>query len=178
MIWELATRKQGSANIAFQLFWILTPFTLLSFTASALSVPKFNLVVDIVCRQQVSLQQSLSVEGGSCEYKQGAVQAQVSRLLTFDFVISGLLGIIIAPRLGAMSDQYGRVYFLMLATIGQTFDQCWAIFVATHPRLHYNYLLLGTVVDGLCGGFAILHSMSHAYVSDCRPPNNVRESFR
>ncbi|KAF1956573.1 MFS general substrate transporter [Byssothecium circinans] len=159
------------------LFWILTPFTLLSFTASALAVPKFNLVLDIICRQQVSLQHGFSAEGGNCEYKQGAVQSQVSRLLTLDFVISGLLGIIIAPRLGALSDQYGRVYFLMLAAIGQTFDQCWAIFVATHSGIHYSYLLLGTVVDGLCGGFAILHSTTHAYVSDCRPPNKIRESF-
>jgi MFS family permease len=86
-------------------------------------------------------------------------------------LISGILSAIIAPKLGAMSDRYGRTKMMMITNAGALSGEVITIFAATFPETFPVYwILLGFFFDGICGSFIASMAISHSYATDCTPP--------
>jgi len=59
-----------------------------------------------------------------------------------------------APKLGALSDRYGRINFLIVTSMGAFLAEIITILAASYPDvIHYNWFLAGAVFDGICGSF-------------------------
>lgn len=87
-------------------------------------------------------------------------------------VIVGLLSAYTAPKLGSLSDRYGRKYMMAICSAGGVLGEIIIILAAKFPEvIHYKWLILGSVVDGLSGSFTAGSVLSHSYTSDCTPPS-------
>lgn len=61
---------------------------------------------------------------------------------------------------------------MVICSAGGVGGEIIIILAARYPDvIHYNWLLLGAVVDGLAGSFTAGSVMSHSYTSDCTPPS-------
>lgn len=93
-------------------------------------------------------------------------------------LISGILSAIIAPKLGALSDRYGRKKILLITTSAMLVAEVITIFVANFPETFpVNIILLGYVFDGLGGSFIAAMALSHSYATDCTPPQKRNVVF-
>lgn len=87
-------------------------------------------------------------------------------------LIVGITSAITAPRLGQLSDRYGRTKFLALASCGGCIAELIMIFCAKFPgTMHYNWLIVASFFDGLTGSFTTGNILSYSYTSDCTPPS-------
>ena len=87
-------------------------------------------------------------------------------------VLSGLLSSLTAPKLGSLSDRYGRKHMMVFCSIGGILSEIITILAAKYPEtVPYQILLLGAFFDGLTGSFTAGSVLSHAYTSDCTPPS-------
>jgi predicted MFS family arabinose efflux permease len=76
-----------------------------------------------------------------------------------------------APKLGSISDRHGRIRILAMASMGTLCGEVITILAAKYPdTVKYQWLLLGAVLDGLCGSFTTGMAITHAYAADCTPP--------
>ena len=106
------------------------------------------------------------------------VQAQVTKFLLYGSLISGILSAIVSPKLGALSDQYGRLRVLCFGTLGILLQEVVIICVATWPNeISVNWVLLGFMFDGLGGTFIAAMAISYAYASDCTSPQRRNVVF-
>lgn len=77
-----------------------------------------------------------------------------------------------APKIGSLSDRYGRTRLLAIASAGGILFELVTIVTARFPDVfHYRWLILGSVFDGLAGSFTAGSVLSHSYTSDCTPPS-------
>ena len=99
------------------------------------------------------------------------VQALVARFQLYSSLLSGIFSALVAPYLGALSDRVGRKKVIAFSTLGAFTEGLLYIAVGTHPRtISIYWLLLGFLLDGLCGSFTAFMSVSLAYASDATPP--------
>ncbi|KAF8586548.1 MFS general substrate transporter [Ramaria rubella] len=101
------------------------------------------------------------------------VQAAVAKLVTFMAVSMGILSCLTTGWWGQLSDRYGRIPILRLATFGLLISDINFIVVSLWAdRLPggYRLLLVGPAIDGLFGGMSTLMACIYAYVSDSTPP--------
>lgn len=100
------------------------------------------------------------------------VQANVA---TFTLVLNVMVGILSAfsvPKIGALSDRYGRKKMLALASAGGVVGELVTICAARFPDVfHYRWLIMGAFFEGLAGSFTAGSVLSHSYTSDCTPPS-------
>lgn len=96
-------------------------------------------------------------------------------MATFTLIISvltGILSAISAPKIGALSDRYGRTRLLTIASCGGVLNEVTTIFAAKYPNVvDYRWLLLGSFFDGVAGSFTAGGILSTSYASDCTPPS-------
>lgn len=86
-------------------------------------------------------------------------------------IIGGALSAVMAPKLGALSDRYGRKKLICVTSFGMFLTEIITILAAKYPdTVHYKWLLAGAVFDGLCGSFTAGMAVTHAYAADCTPP--------
>ena len=85
-------------------------------------------------------------------------------------LIAGLLSAFVSPRLGALSDRYGRTLTIAITSIGSLAGDIAIILAATRPDVvSVNWILVGFALDGLCGSFTTAMALVHAYATDCVP---------
>jgi MFS family permease len=100
------------------------------------------------------------------------VQKSVAKFTLVMNLIIGLLSAVIAPKLGHMSDRYGRKRWMGLASAGGIVAEVITILAAKYPEtIDYRWILLGAVCDGLTGSFTAGSLLSQSYASDCSPPS-------
>lgn len=100
------------------------------------------------------------------------VQRDVATFMLVLSVVVGVLSSITVPRIGSLSDRYGRKKLLALTSAGGVLGELVTIFTANFPDvIHYNWLILGVVFDGLAGSFTAGSVLSNSYTSDCTPPS-------
>jgi MFS family permease len=148
----------------------------------AVLVPKLNLILALICRQYIadkSLQSSTFTalpivfgdENPQCQIPE--VQALVSRFTLYGNLITGILSAVVSPRLGSLSDRYGRKRIIAASTLGTLASEVITIITATWPDLiSVNWLLLGFFFDGIFGSFTAVFAITHSYATDCSTPAN------
>jgi len=111
----------------------------------------------------------LGEENDQC--RDARVQALVARFQIYSALLSGVFSAVMSPYLGALSDRIGRKKIIVFSTLGMFMEAIIYIVVGTHPQaISVYWLLLGFLLDGLCGSFTSAMGISLAYASDCTPP--------
>ena len=111
-----------------------------------------------------------------CEIKE--VQVLVSKFILYGNLVAGILSAFTSPKLGALSDRYGRSRLIACTTIGMLMNETITIIVATRPDMFsVGWLILGFALDGLCGSFIAAMAITNAYASDCTEPSKRAVTF-
>ncbi|TVY30343.1 putative membrane protein [Lachnellula hyalina] len=167
--------------------WLIIPFFLFALAVGGILVPKLNLIKSLVCREyfieQSALQPSLIFgpiilgdDNPQCEIP--AVQKLVTRFTLYMTILTGGLSAIVAPKLGAFSDRYGRTRVLVITSLGGFLAEIITILAATYPdSIPYQWMLAGSIFDGICGSFTAGMALTHAYAADCTPPPKRNVTF-
>jgi MFS family permease len=170
-----------------QVYWLLGPFVLAAVAFGGIIVPKVNLILSLICREYFADRQladpdfaflpiDFNEDNPQCRIPE--VQARVSMFTLYGGLISGILSAIIAPKLGALSDRYGRKKILLITTSGVLLSEIITIFAANFPETFpVNVILVGYVFDGLSGSFIAAMALSHSYATDCTPPQKRNVVF-
>ena len=106
------------------------------------------------------------------------VQAIVTKFTLVITIIIGTLSAVMSPKIGALSDRYGRIKLLVIASAGGFITEVITVLAYKYPEtIHYKWLLAGAVFEGLCGSFTAGFAVTHAYASDCTAPPKRSVAF-
>ncbi|RDW63340.1 hypothetical protein BP6252_10885 [Coleophoma cylindrospora] len=98
------------------------------------------------------------------------VETATAILSLWGNLITGVLGAIMIPVWGRLSDRYGRVKALAAASTMTLVSQVIDILIAVLPDVfHINWIYLGFLFEGLSGTFILIMALGSAYAGDCTP---------
>ena len=150
-------------------------------------VPRVDLIISLVCEEyfsEMSLRDPsfammpviLGEDNPQCRIPE--VQALVSKFTLYCNLAAGILSAIVSPKMGVLSDRYGRKWMLVITVLGTLLCEAVIVMVATCPdTFSVNWILLGYTFDGLGGSFIAAIALSLAYASDCTPPDKRNVAF-
>lgn len=150
-------------------------------------MPKLNLILHLICRDYFSglasndpqfthLPAIFGDNDAQCRIPE--VQSLVMRFNLYYNLVSGLLSAVMSPRLGDLSDRYGRKPLMALSTLGVLVGEVFTIIVAARPETaSVKLLLVGAFLDGLCGSFTTGIALVHSYAADSTPPERRNVVF-
>lgn len=169
------------------IFWILGPFLLMALAFGGVIAPKTNLILELVCREYIAEMRTgvpgftmvpVDFGGDNDQCRIPEVQARVSIFNLWGSIIAGVLCAITAPKLGALSDRYGRRPILMLTSFGTILGEIITIIAATYPETFpVDLLLISYAFDGLTGSFIVAMAMANSYATDSTPANLRNVAF-
>ena len=91
--------------------------------------------------------------------------------MLYAHLISGTLCAITSPRLGALSDRYGRRLILAVTALGMLFGDVVTIAAASYPdKISVYWVLVEFALGGLAGSFIATMAVIQSYAADCTPP--------
>jgi MFS family permease len=138
-------------------------------------------IVDLVCRHYVADQTLIDpafiftpvvLGGDNPQCNIPAVQRDVATFTLVVNVLVGVLSALTAPKIGNLSDRYGRTRLITIASCGGILNEIITIFAAKYPdTIDYHWLLLGSFFDGLTGSFTAGSILGSSYAADCTPPS-------
>ncbi|KYK59450.1 Major facilitator superfamily domain, general substrate transporter [Drechmeria coniospora] len=162
-------------------FWLLGPFAIFTLAFGGVIVPKLNLILDLVCRHYFADETFLDPgrpiilgsDNPQCRIPE--VQKHAATFILVMNLVTGGLSAIVAPKLGHLSDRFGRTRLLALASCGGLLAELVTILAAKFPHtVSYRWLILGAAFDGMTGSFTAGSILCASYVSDCSPPSSKR----
>ncbi|EFR04352.1 hypothetical protein MGYG_07360 [Nannizzia gypsea CBS 118893] len=168
-------------------FWLLPPLLPFTLAFGGVAVPKINLLLTLICREYFSDRAEkditftyapviFGVENPQCRIPE--VHALVSRFQLVMNLIAGILSAVVSPKLGELSDGYGRTKIIGLCTLGTCLGEVITALVATFPdTLPVNLFLLGAFFDGMFGSITAAVALTQSYAADCTPANKRNVSF-
>ncbi|KAJ8111227.1 hypothetical protein OPT61_g6132 [Boeremia exigua] len=166
------------------IYWLLPPFLLFTIAFGGVVVPKINLITDLVCEEYYSSLEgsgdpiSGPMDPGTDRCQKDAVSSRSSLFLLYGSLCSGILAAVTSPKLGALSDRFGRKTFMLVNTSGALFGEILTILAAKFPEtVHVNWLLVGYALEGLSGSFIVGMALAHSYASDCVAPQERNVAF-
>ncbi|PBP28523.1 putative tetracycline-efflux transporter [Diplocarpon rosae] len=169
------------------MYWLLPPFFFYALAAGGILVPKLNMILSLVCREYFIEKSSatphhtftpvlLGSDNPQCRIPE--VQALATKFTLYMTIIAGTLSAVMSPKLGALSDRYGRLNFLTITSLGAFIGEIITILAGRYPEtFSYQWILVGSVFDGLCGSFTAGMALTHAYAADCTPPPKRAVAF-
>ncbi|KAG5926309.1 hypothetical protein E4U42_003428 [Claviceps africana] len=162
-------------------FWLLVPYSLFTLAFGSIIVPKLNLILDLVCQKYFADQALLHPDQSFAPVVFGTdnpqcrnpeVQKHVATFMLVMNLCTGLLSAFAAPKLGHLSDRFGRRRLLALASCGGLLGEVVTILAARFPQtVDYRWLILGALFDGVTGSFTAGNILTQSYTSDCTPPS-------
>ncbi|KAL1956787.1 hypothetical protein VTO42DRAFT_6841 [Malbranchea cinnamomea] len=169
------------------IFWILPPLLPFTIAFGGVAVPKINLILTLLCRNYLADKAAkdptftyLPVVFGETnpQCRIPEVQALVSRFQLILNLIAGTLSAMASPKLGSLSDGYGRVKIIALSTFGTLLGEILTAIVAARPdTFHINLLFLGAALDGLFGSVTTTLALTQSYAADCTPHERRNVAF-
>lgn len=169
------------------MFWLLPPFFLFTLAFGGTIVPRINLILSLMCEKYFTerslhdpsfhmMPVILGHDNPQCRIPE--VQSLVSKFTLYCNLIAGLLAAIVSPKMGELSDRYGRKLIMSVTVLGVILCETVIIVVATYPdTFSVNWILLGYAFDGLGGTFIAAMALSYAYASDCTVPDKRNVVF-
>ncbi|KAI1734256.1 MFS general substrate transporter [Xylaria scruposa] len=159
-------------------YWLVGPYLIFTLAFGGLIVPKIELIVTLVCRHYFAEQQTLdsgsviAIGGSNPQCNSAPVQKDVAAFTLVLSALAGGLSAFTAPKLGSLSDRYGRRRLLVVASCGGIVNEIITIITAKYPDVvDYRFLILGNFFDGISGSFTAVSVLGNSYVSDCTPPS-------
>ncbi|TGJ85071.1 hypothetical protein E0Z10_g3713 [Xylaria hypoxylon] len=162
-------------------YWLIGPYFLFTLAFGGLLVPKIELIVTLVCRHYFAEQQILdpgntvlpvTIGGSNPQCNSAPVHKNVAAFTLVLSALAGGLSAFTAPKLGSLSDRYGRTRLLVIASCGGIVNETITILAAKYPDVvDYRFLILGSFFDGITGSFTAVSVLGNSYVSDCTPPS-------
>lgn len=138
-------------------------------------------ILDLVCKQYFADRQTqnpdlvfnpvlLGADNPQCKIP--GVQRNVATFMLVMNFVTGILSAIVAPKIGHLSDRYGRTRLMAVASVGGVCAEIVTILAAQFPDVvNYRWLVLGSIFDGMTGSFTAGNIMCQSYTSDCTPPS-------
>jgi len=182
---------QGSEGLPWykkpSILWLLPAFFPFCLAFGGLIVPKTYLVLDLICQDYLSdravqdptfkfMPVIFGSENPQC--RDPHVQSLVAKFQLYQSLLSGVFSAVVSPYLGALSDRVGRKKVIAFCTVGIFCMEIITIIVGTHPgEISVYWILLGNLLDGLCGSFTTSMALSFAYAADCTPPERRNVAF-
>ncbi|KAK8231762.1 tetracycline-efflux transporter-like protein [Phyllosticta capitalensis] len=161
------------------IYWMLPMFFIVALANAGIIVPKMNLIISLICRRYFADESisnpilanlPLDVGTGNPECHSAEVSAQVAQFTLYGNLISGILCAITSPKLGALSDRYGRLRIIVITSTGMLIGDAIILCAANFPdRFPVNWILVAYAVEGLCGSFIAAMAIAHSYATDCIP---------
>ncbi|KAI0514861.1 MFS general substrate transporter [Xylaria bambusicola] len=162
-------------------YWLIGPYFLYTLAFGGVIVPKIELIVTLVCRHYFAEQQVLDpdqtflpviIGGNNLQCNSAPVQKNVAAFTLVLSALAGGLSAFTAPKLGSLSDRFGRKRLLVIASFGGIVNETITILAAKYPDvIDYRFLILGSFFDGITGSFTAVSVLGSSYVSDCTPPS-------
>lgn len=152
------------------------PFAFSALAFGGVIVPKVNLVLNLICHNYLKHQSlvdpdyifSLDTVDDRCRIPE--VQSRVSVFKLAMSAISGSLAAVVAPKLGELSDRYGRTPMIVWINTGMIIMEIITILAAQFPdTISVYWILVGAMFDGMGGSFIASMAISHSYAADCTP---------
>ncbi|KAL2023037.1 hypothetical protein VTK56DRAFT_3947 [Thermocarpiscus australiensis] len=162
-------------------WFLLAPYALFTLAFGGSIVPRLNLIIDLICKRYFADRSAADptftftpvLPGGNnpqCLIPE--VQKSVATFSLILNVLPGTLSSLSAPKLGSLSDRYGRKRMMVICSVGGIMAEIITILAAKYPEtVSYRWMILGSFFDGLTGSFTAGSVLSHAYTSDCTPPS-------
>lgn len=154
-------------------YWLLPPFMLYCLAMGAVSVPKLNVILNLIC-QQYGLDNGpsvLKIGDDNKECQNAKVHALLAKFLLYAHLLSGTLCAFSSPRLGALSDRYGRTRILAITACGMLLGDVITITAASFPgTISVWWILLEFGFGGLAGSFIATMAVIQSYAADCTIP--------
>lgn len=154
-------------------YWLLPPFMLYCLAMGAVSVPKLNVILNLIC-QQYGLENGTStfkIGDDNKECQNAQVHALLAKFMLYAHLLSGTLCAFSSPRLGALSDRYGRTRILAVTACGMLLGDVITITAASFPqKISFWWILLEFGFGGLAGSFIATMAVIQSYAADCTIP--------
>ncbi|CAF9909403.1 MAG: hypothetical protein GOMPHAMPRED_006744 [Gomphillus americanus] len=167
----------------YKVWRMILPYFIYSLAFGGSMFLRTNLILELLCRRYYTEADSGSIlpeDWTSLQdhCRKPEVQALASRFTFTTDLICGILAAISCPKLGALSDRYGRIKVLCIPATGTLMSEAIITFVAFHPgSLSINWLYLAYFFEGLCGSFIAVIAITHSYLADCTTPENRNVVF-
>ncbi|KAI0341888.1 MFS general substrate transporter [Trametopsis cervina] len=180
--------------------WFLCVAPLASSATASTAAPRVEIVTELACIAYKEhntfskgnktidslMNAAMMVAGGLSDAdkkacaKEPRVQAAVAQLDIALMLTIGILSCMTTGWWGSLSDRYGRVKVLSVAVFGILITD--VVFISTvHFYKYlpggYRFLLVGALLNGLCGGLIALSATIHAYLADCTPQESRSRIF-
>ncbi|KAG0635473.1 major facilitator superfamily domain-containing protein [Tuber brumale] len=167
-------------------FWLLAPFCLFTMAFGGAGVPRLNIILALICQQYCADNGYTGnpilpvLMGGDSDKhcKEPEVQALVSKFTLYMSLVAGIFSALTSPRLGSLSDRYGRRFAMAFSSFGLLANEITTILAVKYPDLFsVNILLWGALIDGLSGSFMLGMALSYSYGADCTSPARRAMAF-
>lgn len=113
----------------------------------------------------------LGADNPQCNNNQ-QVQKRVAAFMLVINLVTGLLAAMVVPKVGQLSDRFGRTRLLALCSCCGLMNEVITVLIGRFPNaVDYRWLIMGAVFDGLGGSFTAGGVLAQSYVSDCTPPS-------
>ncbi|KKY18248.1 putative tetracycline-efflux transporter [Diplodia seriata] len=158
---------------------MLPMFFLTAIANAGILVPKMNLIITLLCREYFSdkavqdptftfLPVVFGDENPQC--RSAEVSAYVAEFTLIGNLLGGILCAVTSPKLGALSDRYGRLRIIIITSIGMLFGEVIVLCAATYPdTIPVGWILVAYGVEGLFGSFIAAMAIANSYATDCIP---------
>ncbi|RKF83467.1 putative membrane protein [Golovinomyces cichoracearum] len=167
------------------MYWLLPPYFLYAVTMGSILVPRLSLIVNLLCRSQLIKESANDTnfilpidfdQNPKCKVPE--IQALAVKFTLCMTIINSILSALISPKLGALSDRYGRLRILAITSLGALAADIVTVLVAKRPEtFNYRWLLFSSLLDGGCGSFSTCSAITHAYATDCTKTSKRAVAF-
>uniref|UniRef100_A0A060T1M0 ARAD1C21626p n=1 Tax=Blastobotrys adeninivorans TaxID=409370 RepID=A0A060T1M0_BLAAD len=162
--------NNGTKKIRSHVAPMLVMFIFL-FAQTFISATNVDVVLELVCRDSLlSTKHSGGISGiekGDPRCRQGPIASKVADFMSYVTIIPPIMGVLIVPKIVALSDRVGRKPVLiwggMMAAINDVIRLLCVLFPDT---FNYRLILVATIIQSAGGSLPAVHAMNAIYVSD------------